>query len=398
VFGFEYVLFRTIHVCVIIVRCLVFRLMIHVREADAVEQRSRLETHFFDLPVEMLEHVLSFLDYGTIHNAFRFVSRTCEQLSRSVGSRVVFNIKHNYTVGGVTEDELRRVCDGNVGVRSLNYGGGTTSGCDTVLCDVTGVMLEYLTPSRWKHLTRLNVIGTFQECFHCSRDSNTGKRLTEILRSGVLARLTHLEVKIEPTLSCEDIIGWETPNLEVLSIATGTDWWKISRPTRFAETLTKMNALKHFRLEWWPATDPPNYHVNCRLSSRPMIEFMNNLLMPPSVESMTLTGNIKLSSLLPTWPFIKKLHVDSFTLDGEHQRLLNNFPALEELIVNGFDLSRRVGFFYECLGAYEALGTDVLLTLGDDWTVTVTEECVIRYRVVRTSTNACKMVVFKKNN
>jgi hypothetical protein len=50
----------------------------------------------------------------------------------------------------------------------------------------------------------------------------------------------------------------------------------------------------------------------------------------------TLTGNIAFSCLLSTWPFIKKLHVDSFMLDGDHGCLLKNFPALEELLVNGF--------------------------------------------------------------
>ncbi len=108
-----------VHVMQFSLWCLVFRLMIHVREADVMEERSAVGTQLFDLLVEILAHVLAFLDYGTLHNVFPFVSRKCEQLSRNVGPRFVFNLKHSAISGGVTEKELRRVCDGNVDVCSV---------------------------------------------------------------------------------------------------------------------------------------------------------------------------------------------------------------------------------------------------------------------------------------
>jgi hypothetical protein len=116
------------------------------------------------------------------------------------------------------------VCDENSTVHGLNFFSSRNFECDGILCDAMGIILEYLTPLRWKHLTPLNVIGDFERCGRCSQNSHTSERLAETLRSGVLARLTHLEVRIQPTLSCEDVIGWDTPNLEVLFLATGTDW------------------------------------------------------------------------------------------------------------------------------------------------------------------------------
>jgi hypothetical protein len=182
-------------------------------------------------------------------------------------------MKHSAISRGVTEKELRRVCDGNVDVHCLNYKGGMNFDCDTIFCDVTGIMLEYLTPQRWKHLTRLNVIGTFERCGRYLQELYTGKQLSEALRFGVLTRLTHLVVKIRPALSCEDIIAWDTPNLEMLSFTTGTDWWKVLQPTRFAEIFTKTNALKHLGLEWAPANNPPNDHANLRYSHCPNDRF-----------------------------------------------------------------------------------------------------------------------------
>ncbi len=86
-------------------------------------------------------------------------------------------------------------------------------------------------------------------------------------------------------------------------------------------------------------------------------------------------------------------------LDGEHESLLRNFPALEELLVNGFIIWRPLGLHgYESVNAYEALGADVLSTLGDNETGQVTTECVIGYRVVPTGSRSCKMIVPKKKN
>jgi hypothetical protein len=130
-----------------------------------------------------------------------------------------------------------------------------------------------------------------------------------------------------------------------------------------------------------------------------MTDFVNNLCIPASVESMTLTGNIAFWCLLPTWPFIKKLHVDSFILDGDHGCLLKNFPALEELLVNGFGICSCAGFrSHVYLSAYEALKADVLSTLGNSWTVQVTGECLIGYQAVPIGSSSCMMLVIKKNN
>jgi hypothetical protein len=89
---------------------LVFRLMIHVREADVLQERSH-GVQLLDLSVEILACVLAFIDYGTLHNIFPFVSRKCKQLARNVGPRYVFNMKNSDIPRGVTEKELRRVCD-----------------------------------------------------------------------------------------------------------------------------------------------------------------------------------------------------------------------------------------------------------------------------------------------
>jgi hypothetical protein len=207
-------------------------------------------------------------------------------------------------------------------------------------------------------------------------------------------------MKIRPALSCEDVIAWDTQMgyLEMLSIATGTDWWNVPQPTRFAEIFTKMNALKHFSLEWAPASSPPNDHTNNPCSPRPITDFVNNLRIPASVESMRLTGYIAFSCLLSTWPFIKKLHVDSVMFDNNHGRLLNNFPALEELLDNGFDICSRAGFRCEVNpNAYKVVVANLLPRLDNNWMVQVMGECVIGDRARFMDSLSCMMLVFKKN-
>jgi hypothetical protein len=327
-----------------------------------------------DLPEDLLAHIFSYLDFGTVQNILPFVCTQFDRVARGAVFLDEFRIKCGTVLGGLQERELELICRRKPHIRMMQIesDGDPTTGRPAnpwTTPHIPRVIFDLASQKNWANLTHLSVDGMFK--------TNVEEMLVDVLRSGSMRSLQHLTAMLQYPLSCHSLTYWDTPNLKTVKYRTGPYYWEFFHQNNFEALFRVPGNLINFTLSWTPfqCIIPNPNRDNLGYWPYAANHFLDRCGLHNSVKSLNLLAvpnplpfaldhqrwPLRLSTLVNPWPKVTHLCVRPFVFDcDEYEWVLQIFPSLLELVIK----SARWNNF-DSYG--ELLRCELLQVLGDGW-------------------------------
>jgi hypothetical protein len=314
-----------------------------IRTCDVLTMEGRVKIRpmrLLDLPEDLLAHIFSYLDFGTVQNILPFVCAQFDRVARGAVFLDEFHIECGMVVGGLQDRELELVCRRKSHIRKMRINAEVVPD-EWTNQNIPRVIFDLAAQNHWKNLTHLSIEGYFE--------SNIEEMFMSVLRSGSLRNLQHLRAMVDRPLSCHSLTYWDTPNLKNVQYRTGLHYWEFFPQNNFDPLFRAPGNLTHFTLDWSPfvmftgsgreALGDWPYAANHFLDRCQLHNSVKSLALLSSPNSVQFALGIprwsmRLSTLINPWPKVTHLRVRSFVFeDDAYEWVLQKFPSLIELVV-----------------------------------------------------------------
>jgi hypothetical protein len=331
-----------------------------------VNRASNCQRHVLQLPDEVLAHIFSFLDFGTVQNILPFVCLRFDRVARGLVFNAEFHISCGTVRGGLQQSDLELVCRMKPHVKMMRINGDLPPH-NWITPHIPRVIFDLVIFENWANLTHLSIEGFF--------DSSVEERLVALLRSGSVRKLQHVRAMLARPLSCLNLTYWDTPNLRTVQYRTGQRFWEFFPQNNFDALFRAPGNVTVLTLDWAPFTVFADARPRALGPWRHTANhFLETCGLHMSVQWLTVfaSANPPYPEDYPRWPFdpwtlvnpwprVTKLRVRPFVFENNDDGwVLQKFPSLRELIV---EYVRWTHF----RDAGEFLKDRLLESLGEEW-------------------------------